>query len=161
MISARTKINKQLLKFNNQEKSYLCQRLYSLYIRIHAEKNAIAKRRTGGSPWASLTHLCKKMGFKNHMGSRYLIMDLKKRLERSGMMIFNNEIVKGGNQASRFFIIAKIKEMAESFAEKSIKALEESICVCGDKSTDSRSHVYCSPIRGIFGLEVRTKVAAF
>jgi len=151
----RQQIDIRLLKHMNRDKAYLCQRMFSRLKKVYGDKERIAKSKTGGSPWRSLTDLCRDMGFKNHMGSRYLVMDLKKKLTASGLVMFDNSIVEGERRASRFAFIAIIEEKAMELWDQ----YRDSFCICGEESQNLNSHGLCSCWNGLFDPNVIAKLA--
>lgn len=112
----RAHLDIRLLKHMGREKAYLCAKLYSRLQKHHDQYEAMAQSKNKGCVSVSLTQICKMMGIKNRMKSRYLVMNLKKRLWISGLVAFDNSWGKNDrNKAGRFAFISRVKEVLQEW----------------------------------------------
>lgn len=107
----------RLRKHLSADKAYLAAKLYGRLESWYAQKEKIAFQKTRGLPWASLSTMCDLMGFKDHIGSRYLVMELKKVLDKSMLVHFWRKFEKGLRMADQLLILDKGKPKAKTYKD--------------------------------------------
>jgi len=147
----RRDIDIRLLKNMGKAHAYLCQRLYSWLERHHGKYETMAYSKNKGCVSASLRQMCKGMGIKNNIKSRYLVMYLKKKLWVAGLIAFDNSWQEGEvGKAGRFAFIARIKETLQTWKEFHTSREEDIHLNC---------QVLCSCWNGLFDENVIAKLA--
>jgi len=144
MTSPRTKLRKHL----STEKVELAIRLYNNLVWWDGQKYDIASAKTEGLPWASLTKMCELMGWEDQVRQRYMVMKLKKALDKCLMIHFRKMFEEGKRLADTFmFLATDIKAII--FGEENVPSLA------------SRGGVDVVPYVRVYGPDMYRSVAAF
>jgi len=108
MTSPRLKLSKHL----KRDKVELAIRLYNNLVWWDSQKYDLAAAKTEGLPWASLTKMCELMGWEDQVRQRYMVMKLKKALDKCLMIHFRKMYEEGKRLADTFmFLATDIKEI--------------------------------------------------
>ena len=95
----------------------LAAKLYGRLENWYAKKEKIAFSKTHGLPWASLSTMCRLMGFRDHIKSRYLMMELKQALDKAFLVYFWKQFKKGLKLADKFFLLEKPTPKVQNFPD--------------------------------------------
>ncbi len=108
----------RLRKHLSAEKAYLAAKLYGRLEGWYAQKAKIARSKSKTLPWASISTMCQLMGFRDHIGSRYLIMELKRSLDKAQLIHFWKQFEKGMKLADLFTLLEKALPNVKNFVNQ-------------------------------------------